>query len=654
MQLVDHVVGHGTPSCPARPAARLATRPEHADRRRAGGPEPPRQLGGQADPDPRAGRDRRRRPGPRCSRTADAGVEQVGALVVGADRQRLGQPGRTARPGRGPPGPPDAAPAASSSPTTTSPARSSTAEPTPGGPDDDVRAPVHAVAEVDVEPPGRAEHDLRARRRPAVRVRRRVHARARSTPRPRSAGRRPALRPVGDQPAAEQRRRDRDVRRSARAGSAGRQQRARSAVRARPPPARTTPSRRARWPAPSATSAARPPARAPSRRGPCARPAHPAPTAPTRTSGVSRSSMPASWSSSSWSSSSPASSQKATIAPLISCADAERHARADQPLGDVGGQREALRRRGLEHLRPQGQRRDHAGDRGQQEQQLLHGVEDRLLVLLQVAVVGQRQALEHREQAGQVADEPAGLAAGQLGDVGVLLLRHDRRPGRPGVVEARPAELGRRPEHDLLPQPGEVDAEQRGGEAELRGEVAVADRVDRVVRGPVEAELGGDRVGVQRQRRAGERAGAEGLTAARLSQSCSRSTSRASGVRVREQLVGDEHRLGVLQVRHAGRGDVRRTRSAEPEQRELQRRRAPPRARGRGAAGTAAGRWRPGRCGCGRPAACRPARRASRSARARAPRARPRRTRRGANVAVGDLGGQLGRARRASRPARRR
>ena len=57
----------------------------------------------------------------------------------------------------------------------------------PSRPDDDVRAPVHAVAEVDVEPPGRAEHDLGARRRAAVRVRRRVHARPPSTPRPRSA-----------------------------------------------------------------------------------------------------------------------------------------------------------------------------------------------------------------------------------------------------------------------------------------------------------------------------------------------------------------------------------------------------------------------------------------------------------------------------------
>ena len=42
-------------------------------------------------------------------------------------------------------------------------------------------------------------------------------------------------------------------------------------------------------------------------------------------------------------------------------------------------------------------------------------------------------------------------------------------------------------------------------------------------------------------------------------------------------------------------------------------------------AGRAAGRWRPGRCGCGRPAACRRARRAARAGRARARCARPRR-----------------------------
>ena len=37
------------------------------------------------------------------------------------------------------------------------------------------------------------------------------------------------------------------------------------------------------------------------------------------------------------------------------------------------------------------------------------------------------------------ADQPPGLAAGQLRDVRVLLLRHDRRPGREGVVQSRPS-----------------------------------------------------------------------------------------------------------------------------------------------------------------------------------------------------------------------
>ena len=47
-------------------------------------------------------------------------------------------------------------------------------------------------------------------------------------------------------------------------------------------------------------------------------------------------------------------------------------------------------------------------------------------VLLQVAVVAAGQALHRGEQAHQVAHRPAALAADQLEDVGVLLLRHHR------------------------------------------------------------------------------------------------------------------------------------------------------------------------------------------------------------------------------------
>ena len=99
------------------------------------------------------------------------------------------------------------------------------------------------------------------------------------------------------------------------------------------------------------------------------------------------------------------------------------------------------------------QRGDLPGERRQQHLEGVHGVEDRLLVLLEVAVVGQRQRLQGGQQPGEVADQPAGLAAGELGDVGVLLLRHDARPGRVAVVEPHEAELPGRPEDDLLGLP---------------------------------------------------------------------------------------------------------------------------------------------------------------------------------------------------------
>ena len=68
-------------------------------------------------------------------------------------------------------------------------------------------------------------------------------------------------------------------------------------------------------------------------------------------------------------------------------------------------------------------------------------VEQRTLVLLQVAVVRERQALHDREQRHEVADGTPGPAARQLGDVGVLLLRHERAAGGEGVGERHEAEL---------------------------------------------------------------------------------------------------------------------------------------------------------------------------------------------------------------------
>ena len=135
---------------------------------------------------------------------------------------------------------------------------------------------------------------------------------------------------------------------------------------------------------------------------------------------------------------------------------------------------------------------------GQQHLELGDRVEHGLLVLLQVAVVRERQALERGEQAGEVADQAARLAARELGDVGVLLLRHDRRPGRERVVQLHEAELARRPEDDLLGEAREVDADLAVDEGELGDDVAARGRVDRV--------LGGARRSRARSRRAAGRA----------------------------------------------------------------------------------------------------------------------------------------------------
>ena len=109
------------------------------------------------------------------------------------------------------------------------------------------------------------------------------------------------------------------------------------------------------------------------------------------------------------------------------------------------------------------------------------GVEERLLVLLEVLAVGERQAVQDAGQRRVGGEHPRRLRPQQLGGVGVHLLGHDR--GARGELLGRPAEaeLARRPEHDLGADPRQVGgADGRGAEV-VEGEVAVGDGVDRVL-----------------------------------------------------------------------------------------------------------------------------------------------------------------------------
>ncbi len=180
---------------------------------------------------------------------------------------------------------------------------------------------------------------------------------------------------------------------------------------------------------------------------------------------------------------------------------AERDALADERLGRVGRAQERVGARCGESLAVEREAAHEHRQRAERARDVASRREHRRLVLLQVAVVGERQALHDREQSGQPADRRARLAARELGDVGVQLLRHHRRPGRGVLRQPREAELGRRPEHELLADPREVREQHRRGVEVVEREVAVGDGVERVAH-----RVGRRR---QRQRRARERAGAE-------------------------------------------------------------------------------------------------------------------------------------------------
>ena len=183
---------------------------------------------------------------------------------------------------------------------------------------------------------------------------------------------------------------------------------------------------------------------------------------------------------------------------------AERHAFGHQIVGHIGGVGEIAGHRLLQTFRAE------AEALLEQDRHGLeavagggHRVEQGLLVLLEVLVVGQGQALDHHQQALQVAEYPATLAPHQLRHIRVLLLGHQAAAGGAAVGEGHEAKLLAGPEDHLLAQPAQVHHHQAGGGAELHGEVPVAHRIEAVGVHLLKAQGRGGVAPIDRHRRAG-------------------------------------------------------------------------------------------------------------------------------------------------------
>ena len=248
----------------------------------------------------------------------------------------------------------------------------------------------------------------------------------------------------------------------------------------------------------------------------------------------------------------------------------------------------------------EGERAGEVGEDAEQAGEGVGDVEDLLLAFLEVLVVGEGQAFDEGGERGGGAEQAGGFAAGELGEVGVLLLRHGGAAGGEGFGEVDEAELGGGVEGELFGEARDVEAEGGGGLREVEHEVAVGGGVHAVGGGGGEAEgVGGDGA-VEREGGAGD-----GSAAERAEVHAGAGVGEAGEVAlehgdVGEEPVRDEDGFGALEVGVAGHdvasplasARVRRASSPVREAAEWWRRWR----RGR----RGACRWRSARCGCGR------------------------------------------------------
>src|SRR5437762_7071394 len=115
-------------------------------------------------------------------------------------------------------------------------------------------------------------------------------------------------------------------------------------------------------------------------------------------------------------------------------------------------------------------------------------IEERFLVLLQIAIVAAGQAFQYGEQTDEISNEAAAFPARQLSHIRIFFLRHQAGTGGEGVAEFDETKFARTPDDQVFAESGKMNANHGQAVKKIADKIAIAHRIDAVLGDALEAE----------------------------------------------------------------------------------------------------------------------------------------------------------------------
>ena len=143
---------------------------------------------------------------------------------------------------------------------------------------------------------------------------------------------------------------------------------------------------------------------------------------------------------------------------------------------------------------------------------------------------------------------PAGFAAGELGHVGIFLLRHNAGAGAKLIRELDKAKTRAHPQDQFFRQPRNVGHDQRGSSAEFDGEIPIGHRIQRILANGVESQFLGDELAINRIAGSGQSGGAQRQTVDPLAAIGQPANIPLQHLKIGHEVMAKRHRLCHLQM----------------------------------------------------------------------------------------------------------